>query len=596
MSLVNIEEPNKNQTISKCLGIDFGTTNSVCSIKLDDKVIFIDDSHKKTLIPTALLFKKEIVIGNDIDFKKNIQDCVFSIKRSFVKNPDKKMLFNNNLEMSPVEISKEFFLYLKKMTKKFLKEDLSDCVLTVPAYFDERARSGIMRSALMAGFNVRRLINEPTAAAFAYGLDAKKRGNFLVYDLGGGTFDVSLLKLKDKLFKVVGTSGDANLGGDDFDNLILEELILKDLKIKKEDIADNVLKVLLKEAKLIKERSQETKNFTASLIINGEKKEINVNSCKIDEILEELVEKTITITSELLNDCEAEINEIDGFILVGGSTRVKLITKKLEEKFRKKIFNELDPDHVVSYGASLHGFELLNGSDNLLLDVTPLSLGIETMGGLMEKIIPRNSNIPTVKEQVFTTNENGQTSIKISVLQGEREISKDNTFLGELILSNLEPKPAGIPRVKVRFSLDADGILFVSAIDESTGNEQNSVIKTGIDLSVEEMKKIVESSIENAKEDMDTRSLIESKIKATRLINEVNNVKREIQNLCSKKDIEKIYNITNMLNNELKKNNKVEIDNLVENLNDVTKSFAEKIVNKNFKNLVGKDLDILEQK
>jgi molecular chaperone HscA len=596
MSLVNIEEPNKNQTISKCLGIDFGTTNSVCSIKLDDKVIFIDDSHKKTLIPTALLFKKEIVIGNDIDFKKNIQDCVFSIKRNFVKNPDKKMLFNNNLEMSPVEISKEFFLYLKKMTKKFLKEDLSDCVLTVPAYFDERARSGIMRSALMAGFNVRRLINEPTAAAFAYGLDAKKRGNFLVYDLGGGTFDVSLLKLKDKLFKVVGTSGDANLGGDDFDNLILEELILKDLKIKKEDIADNVLKVLLKEAKLIKERSQETKNFTASLIINGEKKEINVNSCKIDEILEELVEKTITITSELLNDCEAEINEIDGFILVGGSTRVKLITKKLEEKFRKKIFNELDPDHVVSYGASLHGFELLNGSDNLLLDVTPLSLGIETMGGLMEKIIPRNSNIPTVKEQVFTTNENGQTSIKISVLQGEREISKNNTFLGELILSNLEPKPAGIPRVKVRFSLDADGILFVSAIDESTGNEQNSVIKTGIDLSVEEMKKIVESSIENAKEDMDTRSLIESKIKATRLINEINNVKREIQNLCSKKDIEKIYNITNMLNNELKKNNKVEIDNLVENLNDVTKSFAEKIVNKNFKNFVGKDIDILEQK
>ena len=596
MSLVNIEEPNKNQTISKCLGIDFGTTNSVCSMKLDDKVIFIEDSNKKTLIPTALLFKKEIVVGNDIDFKKNIQDCVFSIKRNFVENPDKKMILSNNLEMSPVEISKEFFLYLKKMTKNYLKEDLSDCVLTVPAYFDERARSGIMRSALMAGFNVRRLINEPTAAAFAYGLDAKKRGSFLVYDLGGGTFDVSLLKLRDKLFKVVGTSGDANLGGDDFDNLILEELILKDLKIKKEDIADNNLKVLLKEAKLIKEKSQETKNFTASLIINGEKKEINVNSFKIDEILEELVEKTISITSELLNDCEAEINEIDGFILVGGSTRVKLITKKLEEKFRKKIFNELDPDHVVSYGASLHGFELLNGSDNLLLDVTPLSLGIETMGGLMEKIIPRNSNIPIVKEQVFTTNENGQTSIKISVLQGEREISKNNTFLGELILSNLEPKPAGIPRVRVRFSLDADGILFVSAIDESTGNEQNSVIKTGIDLSVEEMKKIVESSIENAKEDMDTRSLIESKIKATRLINEVNNVKIEIQNLCSKKDIEKIYNITNMLNNELKKNNKVEIDNLVEDLNEVTKSFAEKIVNKNFKNFVGKDIDILEQK
>ena len=200
MSLVNIDEPNKKQTISMCLGIDFGTTNSVCSVKLDDKVIFVEDSNQKTLIPTALSFKKKIVIGNDIDFKKNIQDCVFSIKRNFVNNPDKKILLNNNLEMSPVEISKEFFLYLKKMTEEFLREDLSDCVLTVPAYFDERARSGIMRSALMAGFNIRRLINEPTAAAFAYGLDAQKRGNFLVYDLGGGTFDVSLLKLKDKLF------------------------------------------------------------------------------------------------------------------------------------------------------------------------------------------------------------------------------------------------------------------------------------------------------------------------------------------------------------------------------------------------------------
>ena len=175
MNLVNIEEPNKNQTISKCLGIDFGTTNSVCSMKLDDKVIFIEDSNKKTLIPTALLFEKEIIVGNDIDFKKNIQDCVFSIKRDFVENPDKKMPLSNNLEMSPVEISKEFFLYLKKMTKNYLKEDLSDCVLTVPAYFDERARSGIMRSALMAGFNVRRLINEPTAVCFCLRTRCKKK-------------------------------------------------------------------------------------------------------------------------------------------------------------------------------------------------------------------------------------------------------------------------------------------------------------------------------------------------------------------------------------------------------------------------------------
>ena len=254
----------------------------------------------------------------------------------------------------------------------------------------------------------------------------------------------------------------------------------------------------------------------------------------------------------------------------------------------------MDPDRVVSYGAALHGFDLLNGSNNLLLDVTPLSLGIETMGGLMEKIIPRNSNIPVVKEQTFTTNENGQTSIKISVIQGERETSSKNTLLGEFILSDIEPKPAGIPRIKVRFSLDVDGILFVSAIDESSGNEKNIVIKTNKDLNITEMKKLVESSIKNAKEDMDTRLLIESKIKASRLINEIENVKDQIETLCTKKDIENINKTSNMLKKEMKTNNKERIETLTDNLNEQTKNFAQKLIDKNFKNFVGKDLDILE--
>ena len=286
---------------------------------------------------------------------------------------------------------------------------------------------------------------------------------------------------------------------------------------------------------------------------------------------------------------------MDGIILVGGSTKLKLIPKKIKEYFKKNIYSDLDPDLVVSYGAALHGYELLNGSNNLLLDVTPLSLGIETMGGLMEKIIPRNSNIPIVKEQTFTTNENGQTSIIIKIIQGERETSDKNTLLGEFILSDIEPKPAGIPRIKVRFSLDVDGMLFVSAIDESSGSEKNIVIKTGNDLNIEEMRKIVESSIQNAKHDMDTRLLIESKIKASRLINEIANVKDQIESLCSKKDIESINKTTNMLNTELKKNNKEKIENLVEILNEKTKDFAQKLIDKNFKNFVGKDLDVLKE-
>ena len=286
---------------------------------------------------------------------------------------------------------------------------------------------------------------------------------------------------------------------------------------------------------------------------------------------------------------------MDGIILVGGSTKLKLIPKKIKEYFKKNIYSDLDPDLVVSYGAALHGYELLNGSNNLLLDVTPLSLGIETMGGLMEKIIPRNSNIPIVKEQTFTTNENGQTSIIIKIIQGERETSDKNTLLGEFILSDIEPKPAGIPRIKVRFSLDVDGMLFVSAIDESSGSEKNIVIKTGNDLNIEEMRKIVESSIQNAKHDMDTRLLIESKIKASRLINEIENVRDQIDSICSKKDIESINKTTNMLITELKKNNKEKIESLVEILNEKTKDFAQKLIDKNFKNFVGKDLDVLKE-
>ena len=596
MNLVKIEEPNTNSKEQKCLGIDFGTTNSVCSIKIDEKIIFIEDSNKKTLIPSTVCFNTEVKVGNEIDLSKSLGNTIFSVKRNFTDNPDKQIIINSKNEgRSSVEIAKEIFSYLKKICNVFLNEDVSDCIVTVPAYYDERARSGIMRSAFMSGFNVRRLINEPTAAAFAYGLENKKRGKFLVYDLGGGTFDVSLLNLKDNLFKVIGTSGDSKLGGDDFDQLLLDHVLSFYPDLEKNDLSYDDLILLTKECKTIKEKFQSIDNFQLEFEIKGKKKKVEINTNIFEKIFEKIITKTINITDQLLKDCEIDINDVDGIILVGGSTKLKLIPKKIKEYFKKNIYSDLDPDLVVSYGAALHGYELLNGSNNLLLDVTPLSLGIETMGGLMEKIIPRNSNIPIVKEQTFTTNENGQTSIIIKIIQGERETSDKNTLLGEFILSDIEPKPAGIPRIKVRFSLDVDGMLFVSAIDESSGSEKNIVIKTGNDLNIEEMRKIVESSIQNAKHDMDTRLLIESKIKASRLINEIENVRDQIESLCSKKDIESINKTTNMLNTELKKNNKEKIENLVEILNEKTKDFAQKLIDKNFKNFVGKDLDVLKE-
>ena len=595
MNLVNINEPNKKKSLNiLCLGIDFGTTNSVCSVKINEKIIYIEDSKKK-LIPSIVFFKNQkVFIGNQIK-NKSISELIFSVKRFFTDNPDQIIFDQGSNKKTAIDISKEIFSYIKNLSQDYLKQNIDDCVLTVPAYFDEKARSGIMRAAFLAGFNVRRLINEPTAAAFAYGLEKKKRGLFLVYDLGGGTFDVSLLELKEGIFRVLGSGGDARLGGDDLDILFAKSILKKYFSVNLNEI-DNDLKVkIIKKCQSIKENLLNKKSVLESIKIGDEEQKINIELNLLNESIEKLIDKTIIIVENLLNECKVNISSVDGFILVGGSTRLETIKNKLVKKFNIKIFSELDPDLVVSCGAAMHGYELLNGSKNLLLDVTPLSLGIETMGGLMEKIIPRNSPIPAIREQIFTTNENGQTSIKIKILQGEREVTSANNTLDEFVLSGLEPKPAGIPRIKVRFSLDVDGILFVSAIDESSGKENNLVVKTNDQLSIQEMRELVSSSIQNAKNDIDLRLLIETKIKATKLINEINNVKPMMNELCTSKESKEINKIIKLMKIELKSDNKDKISNLIDYLNDKTKNFAQKIIDSNFSDFVGKEIDVLDK-
>ena len=595
MNLVNISEPNKKKSTNiLCLGIDFGTTNSVCSVKIDEKIIYIEDSKKK-LIPSIVFFKNQkVYIGNQIK-NSSISELIFSVKRFFTDNPD-QIIFSQGLnKKTAIDISKEIFSYIKNLSQDYLKQTIDDCVLTVPAYFDEKARSGIMRAAFLAGFNVRRLINEPTAAAFAYGLEKKKRGLFLVYDLGGGTFDVSILELKEGIFRVLGTGGNSKLGGDDLDILFAESILKKYFSVNLNEV-DNDQKVkTIKKCKSIKENLLNKKSVLETIKIGENEKQISIESQLLNQSIEKLIDKTIVIVENLLNECDVNISSVDGFILVGGSTRLEIVKEKLKNKFKINIFSELDPDLVVSCGAAMHGYELLNGSKNLLLDVTPLSLGIETMGGLMEKIIPRNSPIPAIREQIFTTNENGQTSIKIKILQGEREVTSANNILDEFVLSGLEPKPAGIPRIKVRFSLDVDGILFVSAIDESSGKENNLVIKTNEQLSIQEMRELVSSSIKNAKKDIDLRLLIETKIKATKLINEISNVKSMMNELCTTKESKEITKIINLMKIELKSDNKDKISNLIDELNDKTKNFAQKIIDSNFSNFVGKEIDVLDK-
>ena len=597
MNLIKIKEPLSSKDNSKiCLGIDFGTTNSVCSVKVNENLEFILDEIRETLIPTIILYNaKTKQFGNQIIKNESYFNSIFSVKRNFTKDFEKKIFEDENgTKISTIDVSKDFFIYLKDLCERNLNQNVFDCVITVPAYFDEKARSGIMRAAFMAGFRVRRLINEPTAAAFAYGLEKKKKGIFLVYDLGGGTFDVSLLKLSDGIFKVIATSGDPNLGGDDLDNLFAKWLVTKYFEFDFDDLNKQEKLKIVKQSKVFKEKLTNSPAFDTEIRVNECVKKIKINIDDFNKSVEKLIDKTIKISSELLDEVDVEINKINGFVLVGGSSRIKCISQKIKEKFETTIFDDVNPDLVVSKGAALHGYELLNGSDNILLDVTPLSLGIETMGGLMEKIISRNTPIPAIKEQTFTTHENGQTALKFLILQGERETSLNNRKLGEFILSDIQPKPAGIPRIKVMFSLDADGILFVTATDEETGVENKLSVKTNDELDLNDMRKIVESSIENAKDDIHQRMVIEAKIKAKSFLNEIESVKKDIELLCSKNDISVIEENVNLLKSSLQTNDCDMINKNIERLNKSTESFAQKKIEKDFSRVIGKDIDNID--
>jgi molecular chaperone HscA len=590
VNLLTIEEPKNNKEKNICLGIDFGTTNSVCSVITDEKISFIKDEKNCELIPTLIYYKNGIKkFGNDISEKEAV-DAIKSIKRNFLKDPDNKIFLNENEQkISTIEVAKDFFIYLKSLCDSFLKLKGYDCVLTVPAYYDEKARSEIMRSAFLAGFNIKRLINEPTSAAFAYGIEKSKTGTFFVYDLGGGTFDISVLKLSEGVFKVLGTSGDPVLGGDDFDLLYASYLAKKnfDLDLNKVDVQER--KRFIGYVKKIKENFESKNNFEENIKFNSISKKIKFKKEEFNESIYKLVDKTINISKSLCDELNITDEDVDGIILVGGSTRCEFVKEMLKDKFSTKIYDDTNPDLVVSRGASLHGNDLINGSKNLLLDVTPLSLGIETMGGLMEKVISRNTPIPAIKEQSFTTSENGQTSLKIKILQGERETSENNISLGEFVLSGLDPKPAGIPRIIVRFSIDVDGILVITAIDESTGMKENLVIKTDDNINIKDLKEIVESSIKNAEEDVSFRMLIEWKIKAKKIINEIHYYQKDIEKLCEKKNIENISNLINMLQKELNKNDKDKIEQLYNKLNKETEFFAEKKIGSEFSNLVGQN-------